>query len=622
MNPKEKKPLLLLLKLILLMGLLKVTFFFFNSGMAGGWQIHGIKEGLTVMYWSIFYDTAVVIFINLPFFLLLWLLPKKAYEKTWVSALISIVFGVMNSFALLLNIIDIFYYRFHQQRADADLFFVLRNPATAQWKTLMLAIVVLAVFILLSSLLAQSFRRVIARRQSLGAPVKTIAGIVFAAILFSSAGTNKLLPSYPLTKVKTVQLPLAQNSLHSFVYSWYRRNDMILPQRQYMPDSVRLQIFPIEKQNTVLRPAKNIVLFIMESVPFDFFDSAHQYKVRMPFLDSIVRQSQFFSQAYSYSYSSNKGITAILAGMPTITDIPVYHSPFVQLPHTALGSLLADKGYESAFFIGDRYDDFGFAKCCSWLGIQQYFSMDQIPGHDTMAMHTMGLHDEYVLHFMQQKIARLQQPFFAVQYNISTHFPNDLPPGYHTQFAQNSTGPMRSMEYYDSCLSVFFKAAVHEPWFANSVFIFCADHWVEPGDNNAAIHPVNSFHIPLFIYDPQQPVGKWNSSLVSQLDIANTVLAYAGYNKPFMSYGENLLESSAKEKRIVITRINAALYQAIDKKYVLGFDAMAGSVKYAYDLQADPLLQKNIATDSAANLQYLQKYMEAFLQTASHVQRP
>ena len=92
---------------------------------------------------------------------------------------------------------------------------------------------------------------------------------------------------------------------------------------------------------------KNIVLFIMESVPYDFFDSSGAYKVSMPFFDSLMQKSTFFNNAFCYAHESNKGITAILTGIPTLSDIPLYHSPYVNMPFTPIGTALKKINYQS-----------------------------------------------------------------------------------------------------------------------------------------------------------------------------------------------------------------------------------------------------------------------------------
>jgi phosphoglycerol transferase MdoB-like AlkP superfamily enzyme len=388
-----------------------------------------------------------------------------------------------------------------------------------------------------------------------------------------------------------------------------------------MTSAQQESLFKIRKISRPDSSQKNIILFIMESVPLDFFDSKSPYKVYMPFLDSLVDKSTFFSHAISYSYNSNKGITAILAGLPTITDIPLYHSNYTSLQKTSIGTELAKKKYNSLFFIGDNYDDFGFAKCTKWLGLQHYYCMQDIPGYETMEKHTMGLHDEYVLHFMQQKLTHLQQPFFAAHYNISTHYPNDIPSTYIDKYpTRNLTGPMKSMQYYNDCLKQFFGEARSKPWYKNSVFIFCSDHWAQPHAKNIKIDQVESFRIPLFIYDPSNEHKKVDISTVSQLDILNTILHYANVGDSIISYGENLTDTLKQKNRAVFTKINGALYQAINDTYVLGFDAMQGREVYCYDYINDPDKKNNLLFNgqSNADIHNLAMQMKGFLQTSSN----
>jgi len=336
----------------------------------------------------------------------------------------------------------------------------------------------------------------------------------------------------------------------------------------------------------------------------------------MPFLDAIVAQSTYFSNAFSYSYNSNKGITAILAGLPTIIDVPLYHSNFTAIDKTAVGSMLGARQYNSAFFIGDNYDDFGFAKCCKWLGIDQYYSMQDISGYKTKEKHSLGLHDEYVLEFMQEKLASLREPFFSVQYNISTHYPHDLPASFKNAHPGNKTDQQKSMQYYNECLERFFKNAALQPWFKNTVFIFCSDHWVQPTNDGSRIHEVNSFRIPLFIYEPGKN-GSRVASPVSQLDILNTVLSFASLKDSMISYGENLNEPAAPG-RTVFTKMNGAVYQAINNEFVLGFDAVASKALYCYNYKSDPGLTRNLLTGGEhAPIQKMTLQIHAFLQTAS-----
>jgi phosphoglycerol transferase MdoB-like AlkP superfamily enzyme len=449
-------------------------------------------------------------------------------------------------------------------------------------------------------------------------PLTNILLSIFICLFFLT-GSKKELPTYPLTQLEAVQLPLAQNSFHSFIYSMYRNNEGSIPAIIYMSTSQQKTLFSIHKKINPSVTAKNIVLFIMESVPLDFFDSSSSYKVAMPFLDSLVNRSIFFDNAFSYSYNSNKGITAILAGLPTITDIPLYHSNYTSISRTSIGAILATKNYSSAFFIGDNYDDFGFAKCCKWLGIQHYYCMEDIPGHAQMEKHTMGLHDEYVLNFMQQKLSKTEQPFFAVQYNISTHYPNDIPTTFKVKSPSvNTSAPMKTMQYYNDCLEQFFKDASTKTWYNNTIFIFCSDHWAQPNTENIKIDDVESFRIPLFIYEPAKEKKIRISSPVSQLDIINSILYYGNINDSIISYGENLRDTMLQQNRTIFTKINNAVYQSINDEYVLGFNAVEGKALYCYAYKKDPVKKDNLLLQrNTPAIDSLILKMKAFLQTAS-----
>lgn len=603
----KKSALIVVLKLLFLLCLIKIFFFFYNYTLYSGWEINNAGTSLKIMGWSLYYDAVWAGIASMPFWLGSLMPPK------WMRAgkMFSYSAAALSTLMLLLNLADVFYFRFHRQRADADLMYVLRNPLSYGGFTVLgiaLALIIIA------AVLFYYFNQLY-QKHSYNPSNKW--GLLISVFLLSSLFfNNRILPAAPLTSVNAVQLPLTQNSLHCFLYSIYRHQGNAILHNSFMRNTEAAKYFSIHTQNTVVKHSKkNIVLFIMESVPFDFFDPANTQRPHLPFLDSLIRHSVVYNNAFSYSYESNKGITAILAGLPTLTDVPLYHSGYVQLPKTNIGSLLARQQYSSSFFIGDNYDDFGFAKCSNWLGIQHYYSMEAIPSYRQMEKHTMGLHDEYVLNFMQQKLQQMQQPFFASFYNVSTHFPNDIPKWFQKQITNaNIPPPYKSMMYYDACLKQFFTKASAMPWFKNCVFIFCSDHWANPTYHTPE-NKINSFRIPIFIFDPQQNSSLVNEHPVSQLDIMNTILAYAGVQDSIISYGRSLLHTDSS--RVIFTRVNQNIYQAINRQYVLGFNATEAKALYCYDYKNDSSLQVNLIAQPNAAIDSLQVKMRAFLQTAT-----
>ena len=227
----------------------------------------------------------------------------------------------------------------------------------------------------------------------------------------------------------------------------------------------------------------------------------------------------------------------------------------------------------------------------------------------------MGVQDEYVLDFMHKKINVLTPPFFAVNYNISTHYPYDLPASYTKKYPASYTSPMKAMSYYDHCLQLFFNDAEKESWFSNTVFIFCSDHWMAPDDNNIKFNAISGYRIPVIVYDPALNEKKRISQPVSQFDIMGTILSISGYKDSIISYGSRLPDSSYTGEYIY-SRANASLFQVSDTAFVLGFNPTNNKAEFLYHYSSDNNLVENLLViPSYSGIRNrLTKYIQAFLQ--------
>lgn len=609
--------------LLLVHSVLKIIFYNYNHHLlyGGAGEISSFSAESSLIKWSLAYDLLTLLFINTALFLLLQignLLPAKC--SAWI---ILPVFMLINTGAILLNVLDIFYFRFHFQRANADLLYVMAHPVKQlfHFNALIIILFVLAtasIAWLIWFLHRKLYNSFLNNRR--GYLVTSIlCGCIVIAFIFRNNFSNILLPSYPLVEIKSNELPIVENSFHTFAYSVFRGGDEI-PKRTYFSDAVCDSVFPVRKKiqaNDHTPGKKNVVLFIMESVAYDFFDSTSMYKVRMPFFDSILQKSTFYKNAFCYSHESNKGITALLAGIPTLTDIPFYHSQYVNMPVTAIGKVLKKEDYSSLFCIGDAYDNFGFAKCMNWLGIDTYYSEEDIPGYKALPAHPMGLQDENVLPFFYRKINAAPKPFLGIQYNISTHYPYDLPAAYEQKFPVNYTPPMKAMQYYDHCLQQFFNEASKQPWFNETVFIFCSDHWMFPEGIEGTYNAVSGYRIPLIIFDPASNKKEIRNEVVSQFDVLGTMLAAAGYKDSLTSYGGNLFDS-ASLKGFAFSKPGNSLYQVTDSSYVLGFNAENDKVEYLYNYRTDGRLKKDLTQNKNASrvLDALTIQIKSFIQKA------
>lgn len=588
-----------ILILLVLSSFLKALFYFYNFSVLFD-KVPDHRFAMAT--WSLANDLLIILLVNLPFLFLL-IITKRIPGKI-ISFALRIIFCALNTFMFVLNTIDIFYFRFHFQRANLDLFYVADHPLEKLSGINVLLIAGCLLLLILIAIIVWKIQNLF--YFSLLKKNNYRSFIVLAVILIIMAVSNfnwssKLVPTYPLVNLDTKELNVVQNSMHTFIYSLYRDNHSLL-NKNYFSKAFCDSALPIKKTffSGKNHSQKNIVLFIMESIPKSFFDPSDTFKVKMPFFDSLLHHSTFFSNAFSYGRESNKGITSILAGIPTITDIPLYHSSFINLPKTAIGNALRSQNYSSFFCIGDTYDNFGFAKCVYWLGFDKYYCDRDIPGHKRLPRGPMGIYDQYVLNFMHEKINASREPFLAVNYNTTTHYDYSLPADYTKNFPDNYTPAMKSMDYYDSCLHHFFNASKNEKWFSNTIFIFCADHWQSPDNFLFPVNSLEEFRIPIIVYDPSVNKEIKDSSLVSQFDILGTMLGVAGYTNPAISYGGNLLNQDKNlANNVVFNRVNDFLYQAVDSSYVVGYNVANNQTEYLYNYKTDKNLKHNLYNDPA-----------------------
>lgn len=115
------------------------------------------------------------------------------------------------------------------------------------------------------------------------------------------------------------------------------------------------------------------------------------------------------------------------------------------------------------------------------------------------------------------------------------------------------------MKYTDYAIGRFLDKAKNKPWFADTLFVIVADHCASAAGKTKL--PVAGYHIPMIMYAPQllKP-GKY-TDLVSQIDIAPTLLDVLGVEgdshfleHPSLSRAKisNAVPSSATTKNLAI----------------------------------------------------------------------
>ena len=117
-----------LLSLLLIHSVLKIIFYQYNYQLlfSGAETTSNGPEKLQLLKWSLCADLLTLLIINS--ILLFALTIGRLVSKKIAIWFILPVFVAINCFAVILNLVDIFYFHFHFQRANADLLYVIDHP--------------------------------------------------------------------------------------------------------------------------------------------------------------------------------------------------------------------------------------------------------------------------------------------------------------------------------------------------------------------------------------------------------------------------------------------------------------------------------------------------------------
>ncbi len=295
----------------------------------------------------------------------------------------------------------------------------------------------------------------------------------------------------------------------------------------------------------------NIVLISVESLSADFMQAFGNQQHLTPHLDSLAKQSLFFTNFYASGTRTVRGLEAITLSIP-----PTPGQSTVKRPNNeglfSLGSVLKEKGYTTQYIYGG-YSYFD--------NMQTFFSHNGYDVIDRSAISPADIHYENIwgvadedlftlsLHTLD-KNAALKKPFFTHIMTVSNHRPFTYPDG-RIDIPAASQSREGGVKYTDYAIHQFLTAASHKSWFDSTMFIIVADHCA--GSAGIAALPVTGYHIPLLIYAPKLIRPQIFTGLCTQVDIAPICLGLLHFNYRSKFFGQDVLNTPAEKRRAFIS---------------------------------------------------------------------
>ena len=379
---------------------------------------------------------------------------------------------------------------------------------------------------------------------------------------------------------------------------------------------------------TKVTKQKNVVVLIVESFGREYIGKYNEhlddgkYKGYAPFIDELLEQSLTFDYTFANGRKSIDGMPSILSSIPNFVE-PFFLTPASLNDVSGLADRLGECGYASAFFHGAQNGSMGFEAFSRTTGYQKYFGRNEFNNDkrfrgDKDFDGTWAIWDEPFMQFYALKMSEMKEPFITSIFTASSHSPYNIPEEYSKKFPEEGTNPIhKCIRYTDMSLRRFFETAKKQPWYKNTIFVLTSDH-TNITDHKEYGTDLGVFCAPILFFDPsgEMPRGRIHS-IAQQIDIMPTILNYLGYNKSYVAFGIDLLNTPADKTWAV--NYNNGIYQYMKGDYIIQFDGT--DIKAAYNYKTDWMMTRNLTSEASLQdtFKHMTQELKAIIQ--SYMQR-
>jgi phosphoglycerol transferase MdoB-like AlkP superfamily enzyme len=337
----------------------------------------------------------------------------------------------------------------------------------------------------------------------------------------------------------------------------------------------------ITRQITGSAEAKtpNVVMVVLESFSAEFMGKFGNSQRLTPVLDSLADQGLLFTNMYATGTRTVRGMEALsLAVPPTPGNSIVRRMNNEDL--TTIGSIYRTKGYRTTFFYGgDGYFDnmnqyfgsngFNIVDRGRNLSIGDNYKTTRtiLTNKQVSFENAWGICDEdlfaAVVRDADTRFAS-KQPFYNFVMTTSNHRPFTYPKN--KIDIPSGTGREGAVKYTDYAIGRFLALAKTKPWYANTVFIFVADHCAGSAGKNEI--DIEKYHIPALVFNMPGAVPARIEKMCSQIDLYPTLFSLLNWSYINNNYGKNVLDKNYAP-RILLGTYQKLGYMKADSLVIL-----------------------------------------------------
>ena len=592
---------------------------------------------LTGMLWpmlkgALVFDTAGIMYISALYVVLL-LFPFHFKEKLWYYRLTKIILVVMASAGVMANLIDTVYFPYTGCRSTLQVLDEFSGEGGTQMTSIILRsladnwylVLAFIIIVVLLCLLIKIPAILQYRKKYMYYLVRTCCLLISAVCILAGIRGGLAHNIRPITMsnayqyVKTPAQAAAILNTPFCVIRTMGNEDMKIPAYYDEKELESIYTPVILPDSTASFRPMNVVVLILESFGSEYIGAMNPGTEGIhdcaPFMDTLISHSLSFETSLANGRKSIDAMPSVLSGIPMLKD-HLFLTPTIMAKEiTGLAKELGTKGYYSAFFHGADNGSMGFQSFSRVIGYNDYFGMEDFLkkpeyGGNSVFDGYWAIWDEEFLQYMCDMIGTFREPFLTSAFTASSHHPYNVPDRYQEKYPSEGNLPIyRGIRYSDNALKLFFEKASKQPWFNNTLFVLTADH------TNLSEHPdyqsdYGNFRVPVLFYCPSDSLTGTRKAIAQQSDIFPSILGYLGYDKPIISFGQNLFNTP--DSLTWAATFQNGLYSYYAGDYLLQFDGENETGLFTY--KSDPTLKNNLKGSQPQTEQEMTKKLKALIQ--------
>jgi phosphoglycerol transferase MdoB-like AlkP superfamily enzyme len=380
------------------------------------------------------------------------------------------------------------------------------------------------------------------------------------------------------------------------------------------PKSIQRKVF-----NNGEEQKPNVIFIGLESLSAQFMERFGNEKNLVPAIDSLAKESVFFTNLQATGTRTIRGIEAIVLCIPPTPGQSIVKRENNENLFT-IGEVFKQKGYTRTFFYGGdgHFDnmniffgnnDFNIVDRKNKLRIDEEFPVqrtqitdDEVTFENAWGVCDGDLYDKVLREADAQH--KHKKPFFNFVMTSSNHKPYTYPDGVvDIPSGENREG---ALKYTDWAFRKFFEEAKNKPWFKNTVFVIMSDHAAYSAGRTDI--DVKNYHIPAFIYNLKNKNPEEINKLSSQIDIFPTLFGYLNWSYESNLFGKDITKMQKKDERALIA--NQLKLGLLKEDYVLILDNHKKHTFYQWNKENNELTAKK--TDPEFLKETISYYQTAF----------